>query len=64
MEAYMKYLENLKVIDGEIGNTKYSLHYRVMGGKTSSSGGLVELLVQNWNQLIPFFKRLEYVTEE
>ena len=43
MEAYMKYLENLKVIDGEIGNTKYSLHYRVMGGKTSSSGGLVEL---------------------
>ena len=35
--------ENLKVIDGEIGNTKYSLPYRVMGGKTSPSGGLVEL---------------------
>ena len=25
---------------------------------------MVELLVQNWNQLVPFFKRLEYVTEE
>jgi len=25
---------------------------------------LVELLAQNWNQLVPFFKRLEYVTEE
>ena len=35
--------ENLKVIDGKIGNTKYSLPYRVMGGKTSPSGGLVEL---------------------
>ena len=35
--------ENLKVIDGKIGNTKYTLPYRVMGGKTSPSGGLVEL---------------------
>ena len=35
--------ENLKVIDGKIGNTKYSLPYRVLKGKTSSSGGLVEL---------------------
>ena len=35
--------ENLKVIDGKIGNTKYSLPYRVLKGKTSSSGVLVEL---------------------
>ena len=35
--------ENLKVIDGKMGNTKYSLPYRVLKGKTSSSGGLVEL---------------------
>ena len=35
--------ENLKVIDGKIGNTKYSLPYRVLKGKTSSSRGLVEL---------------------
>ena len=35
--------ENLKVIDGKIGNTKYSLPYRVMKGKTSSRRGLVEL---------------------
>ena len=35
--------ENLKVIDGKIGNTKYTLPYRVMGGKTSPGGGLVEL---------------------
>ena len=25
---------------------------------------MVELLVQNWNQLVPFFKRLDYVLEE
>ena len=25
---------------------------------------MVELLVKNWNQLIPFFKRLEYVTKD
>ena len=25
---------------------------------------LVELLVQNWNQLAPYFKRLDYVFEE
>jgi len=53
--------ENLKVIDGKIGNTKYTLPYRVMGGKTSPSGGLVELLVQNWNLLVPYFKKLRYI---
>ena len=35
--------ENLKVIDGKIGNTKYSLPYRVLKGKKSSNKGLVEL---------------------
>ena len=35
--------ENLKVLNGKIGNTKYSLPYRVLKGKTSSSKGLVEL---------------------
>ena len=25
---------------------------------------LVELLVQNWNQLVPYLKRLDYVLEE
>ena len=35
--------ENLQVINGKIGTTKYTLPYRVMKGKTSSSKGLVEL---------------------
>ena len=35
--------KNIKVIDGKIGTAKYSLPYRVMKGKTSSSKGLVEL---------------------
>jgi hypothetical protein len=25
---------------------------------------MVELLVQNWNQLLPYFKRMHYVFEE
>ena len=35
--------ENLQVINGKIGTTKYTLPYRVMKGKTFSSKGLVEL---------------------
>ena len=35
--------ENLKVINGKIGTARYSLPYRVMSKKTSSSKGMVEL---------------------
>ena len=35
--------ENLKVINGKIGTARYSLPYRVMGRKPSSSKGMVEL---------------------
>ena len=34
---------NIKVMDGKIGTAKFSLPYRVMSGKTSPSGGMVEL---------------------
>ena len=35
--------ENLQVVNGKIGTAKYTLPYRVMKRKTSSSKGLVEL---------------------
>jgi len=52
------------VVNGRIGTAEYSLPYRLMSNKRIPKNRLVELMVQNWNQLVPFFRRLEYVTEE
>ena len=55
---------NLKVVNGRIGTAQYSLPYRLMSNKRISKNRLVELLVQNWNQLIPKFILLHRLSEE
>ena len=56
--------ENIKVVNGKIGTVKYTLPYRLMSNKRIPKNRLVELLVQNWNQLLPYFKKINYVSVE
>ena len=56
--------ENIKVVNGKIGAVKYTLPYRLMSNKRIPKKGVVELLVQNWNQLLPYFKKINYVSVE
>ena len=61
---YTRVSTNKQANNGNGLEGQYSLPYRLMSNKRMSKNRMVELLVQNWNQLVPFFKRLEYVTEE
>jgi len=56
--------DSLKICDGKIGTAKYSLPYRLMSQNVKDKKHLVEQLLSNWNQLLPFFRRLKYVFEE
>ena len=56
--------ENIKVVNGKIGAVKYTLPYRLMSNKRIPKKGVVELMVQNWNQLIPKFILLHRLSEK